>query len=81
MAGPKVDIVVPVDESGASHERMQRAGINLKLPGMSWMEMANIRHRFDVVFDADTDAAGFVANKTMNITRASLAGEIGRAHV
>ena len=74
MAGPKVDIIAPVDESGATHERMKRAGINLKLPAMSWMDMANIRQRFDVAFDADNDAAACVANKTMTVTRKSLAG-------
>ncbi|MFM9971455.1 MAG: 2-hydroxyacid dehydrogenase [Burkholderiales bacterium] len=74
MSGPKVDIAAPVDESGATHERMKRAGINLKIPSMSWMDMANIRHRYDVQFDADTDAAACVANKTMTVTRKSLEG-------
>jgi phosphoglycerate dehydrogenase-like enzyme len=73
MSGPKVDIAAPVDESGASYERMKRAGISLKVPAMAWMDMANIRKRYDVAFDADTDAAACAANKSMSVTKKSLA--------
>jgi D-3-phosphoglycerate dehydrogenase / 2-oxoglutarate reductase len=73
MSGPKVDVAAPVDESGASYERMKRAGINMKIPPQAWMDMANIRRRYDVVFDADSDAAACAANKSMTVTRKSLA--------
>ncbi len=74
MAAPKVHIFQPVDETGQTHERMKRAGINLKLPEMSWMEQANLREVYEQVLDPDTDAAAAIANKTVKITRKSLEG-------
>jgi D-3-phosphoglycerate dehydrogenase len=72
MAAPKVDIFQPVDETGESHERLKRAGIHVKIPAMSWMDMANERQSRELALDPDTVAAAGVASKSVQITRNTL---------
>ena len=54
MPKPKVHIFQPVDETGASHERLRAAGIDLKVPEMAWSQMANLKTTYDQEFDLDT---------------------------
>ena len=74
MSAPKVHIFQPVDETGHTHDRLRRAGIDLKLPEITWMEAANLRNFYDLVLDVDTDVAAGVSNKTVRVTRQSLEG-------
>jgi D-3-phosphoglycerate dehydrogenase len=72
MPGPKVHIFQPVDEKGDSHQRLRKAGVDLKLAEMTWMDMANLTSSWDQEFDADTAAAAGVSSRTVHIPRKSL---------
>lgn len=74
MAGPKVEIFQPVDETGASHERLRKIGANLKVPDGIWMDKANIREQVEVAFDADTVVAAGVSSRSKQLTAKTLDG-------
>ena len=72
MARPKVHIFQPVDETGEYHERLRQAGVELKVPALSWMQTANIAQSVELELDADTVAAAGVASKSVRITPRTL---------
>ena len=73
MAKPKVHIYQPVDETGASYQRMREAGIDVKLEDLAWMDASNKRENVEVIFDPDTVVGVGVANRSKRITAKSLA--------
>ncbi len=78
MAKPKVDVYQPVDETGESYRRMREAGIEIKMPGESWMDAANRREaQIEMMFDPDTAVGVGVASRTRLITRKSLTSAPG----
>jgi phosphoglycerate dehydrogenase-like enzyme len=72
VANPKIDIYMPVDETGGSHERMIAAGIDLKLADEPWAVQANRRETIELTFDPDTVIGVGVANRLRLVTRKSL---------
>lgn len=72
MPKPKVHIFQPVDETGASHERLRAAGIDLKVPEMAWSQMANLKTTYDQEFDLDTVIGVGVASRTVMVPQKSL---------
>lgn len=72
MPKPKVHIFQPVDETGASHERLRSAGVDVKVPEMHWSQMANLKTTYDQEFDLDTVVGVGVASRTVMVPQKSL---------
>ena len=74
MAGtrPKVHIFQSIDESGESHARLRKAGVDLKVAEKPWMQLANMRDPIELELDADTIAAAGVANRLVQVPRRAL---------
>jgi len=71
MSGPKVHIYQAVDETGESHERLSKHGIELIVAEGIWAEKANVREKVEQRFDADTIVAAGVANLSVRISENS----------
>jgi D-3-phosphoglycerate dehydrogenase / 2-oxoglutarate reductase len=71
-AGPKVHIFQSVDESGESHARLRKAGVDLKVAEKPWMQVANMREPIELELDADTVAAAGVASRLVQVPRRTL---------
>ena len=72
---PKVLIYQPVDDTGASHKKMEEAGAEVKLGvRTSWEKgQANVRGQtIEFMLDADTIVACGVANRATTITKKSI---------
>lgn len=67
MGRPKVHIFQAVDETGESHARLRRAGVDLKVAEKPWMQVANMRNPIELELDADTVAAAGVANRLVQV--------------
>ncbi len=74
MAKPIVHIYQPVDQTGKSHERLEAAGARLIMPSGTWDLMANSRVSEEAVLDPGTSVAAGVANRSIQITGASMDG-------
>ena len=74
MAKPIVHIYQPVDQTGKSHERLEAAGARLIMPAGTWDLMANSRVSEEAVLDPGTSVAAGVANRSIQITGASMDG-------
>jgi phosphoglycerate dehydrogenase-like enzyme len=74
MAKPKVHIFQSVDETGDYHERLRKAGVELKVPAQLWMHTANLSQSVELELDPDTVAAAGVASKSVRITSRTLEG-------
>ena len=74
MAKPIVHIYQPVDQTGKSHERLKAAGARLIMPTGTWDLMANSRVSEEAVLDPGTSVAAGVANRSIQITGASMDG-------
>ena len=77
MAKPIVHIYQPVDQTGKSHERLEAAGAQLIMPDGTWDLMANSRTSEEAVLDPGTSVAAGVANRSIQITGASMDGAPG----
>ena len=77
MAKPKVFIYQPVDETGASHRKLESAGVEVKLGRGAW-ETGQSNQRTagqaELALDRDTVIGVGVANRQMQLTRKTLAG-------
>ncbi len=74
MTLPKVHIFQRVDETGESHARLKRAGIDLKVADMNWMDAANEGNSVELELERDTAAAAGVASRAVLVTRRTLQG-------
>ena len=72
MEKPIVKIYHPVDETGDSYMRMEKAGIKVDWQRGVWDSNEKDRHEEEIIFDADTVVGVGVANRTIQITRKSL---------
>jgi len=72
MEKPIVKIYHPVDETGDSYMRMEKAGIKVDWQRGVWESNNKDRHEEEIIFDADTVVGVGVANRTIQITRKSL---------
>lgn len=72
MAGPKVHVYQPVDETGESYRRLREAGVEVIMPDEVWMEAANRRESVELVFDPDTVIGVGVSNRSKRLTRRTL---------
>ena len=76
MAKPIVHIYQPVDQTGKSHERLEAAGAKLIMPSGTWDLMANSRVSEEAVLDPGTSVAAGVANRSIQITAATMDGAL-----
>ncbi len=72
MAKPKVQVYQAADETGLSYQRMEQAGIEVKMPDEAWIAAAARRERVELVFDTDTVVGVGVSNRSKILTRKSL---------
>jgi D-3-phosphoglycerate dehydrogenase / 2-oxoglutarate reductase len=74
MAKPKVQIYQPVDETGESHKKIEAAGAVVKAAAAAWASQANVRGSSELTLDPDTVIGVGVANRSIQLTRKTLAG-------
>ena len=74
MAKPIVEIFQPVDESGASHDRLRDAGIDLVLPEGTWADRANIPGSVEANFNPGAVVAAGVSSRSNLLTAKTLDG-------
>ena len=74
MTKPIVHIYQPVDTTGDSHKRLEAAGAQLVMPEGTWDLWANVRVSEDAVLDPGTSVAAGVANRSVQVTAATMDG-------
>ncbi|NQV57715.1 MAG: dehydrogenase [Rhodospirillales bacterium] len=74
MANAKAHIFQPIDESGATNERLRAKGIDVIVPEEAWGSAANKRERVEVKLDPGAHIGVGVSNLSKDLTRATLEG-------